>query len=334
MDILAPVNAAAEVDPLLDCGATELYCGFMPLEQLERYTTAAWMNRRGFRANVHTEEELSQIVERAHVRHVPVFLTLNAPYYTQDQYDDVFFVVDVATKAAIDGIIVADLGILLALREAGVELELCLSTVGDCYNSQTARFFQELGISRIILPRHLTFAEIERLINRSEGVRFEAFIMHSRCVYEDGLCLTAHGVLDLPNFCCGPQEYSAFTIDGQELGTGEVERITGNAQAYRQWCFISQHPFHSPCSQGSACGLCAIPHLAQLGVSAVKVVGRGKPIELKLRLVKAVSQVVAGLKAGLSPKALKYKSVELMGNHAICQRGFACYYREANPFMS
>ena len=46
MKVLAPIRSVDELEMLAGAGAEELYCGIVPREWTERYTGAAWLNRR------------------------------------------------------------------------------------------------------------------------------------------------------------------------------------------------------------------------------------------------------------------------------------------------
>ena len=83
MKILAPIRAYDELEMLAASGAEELYCGVVPQEWMSRYGGAAWLNRRSPKGgSLETYSELRQLVDAAHARTLPVFITLNAPYYS------------------------------------------------------------------------------------------------------------------------------------------------------------------------------------------------------------------------------------------------------------
>jgi U32 family peptidase len=78
MKILAPLNSASEAEMLLANGAEELYCGLVPEEWIARYSGAIWLNRRSpAGGNLRSFSDLARVVEQAHQRAVPVFVTLN-----------------------------------------------------------------------------------------------------------------------------------------------------------------------------------------------------------------------------------------------------------------
>src|SRR3989442_15663733 len=86
MKVLAPISTYNELEMLAASGAEEFYCGIVPREWLDRYTRAVWLNRRSPKGgSLESLSELKQLVEGSHGFGIPVFLTLNAPYYTAEQ---------------------------------------------------------------------------------------------------------------------------------------------------------------------------------------------------------------------------------------------------------
>ena len=189
MKILAPLRGVHEAEPLLAAGADEFYCGLTPPGWEEKFGHA-WVNRRHPQSSgVLSEKDLREIVAAAGT--APVYVTLNSPHYPAGA---------VAMLAAygqrllqdlgVAALIVADMDLLLALRDAGQAASVHLSSLAVSSNAGSSRFFKNLGLARIILPRHLTLAEIGQCV--IDGIGFEAFLMNDGCVFEEGLCATTH----------------------------------------------------------------------------------------------------------------------------------------------
>ena len=199
--ILSPVSRCDEVEDVIAAGADELYCGILLDDWIKGYTVAASLNRRqedntilGTSPHFKSFEELKESVEIAHSRSVPVILTLNEHYYSKDQYPYLFSYVDKVLEAGVDTFIIGDVAFILSLRERGIPTDIHISTAGTAFNSETVRFYQELGASRVILPRHLTIEEIESIASEVSDVELEAFILNSRCANIDGFCTFQHGL--------------------------------------------------------------------------------------------------------------------------------------------
>ena len=186
---------SSEVGPLLDAGADEFYCGLAPARWQEKFGPA-WPNRRHPQsAGVPNEQVLEEMVAAAGT--APVHVALNSPHYPAGAVEMLAeFGGHLLQDIGISALIVADMGLLMALVEAGHAGQLHLSSLATSTNAAGSRFFRSLGISRIILPRHLTLVEIEQCV--TGGMDFETFIINDGCVFEEGLCATTH---DAGAFC-------------------------------------------------------------------------------------------------------------------------------------
>ncbi|MBN2053547.1 U32 family peptidase [bacterium] len=194
LKILAPVNCAAEVKKIVQAGAEELYCGVMPHVWRERYSNVASMNRREWKvSNIADLDEFRRVIEMSHEVGARVYMTMNA-LYTEGQYGMVLETIERAMVMGVDAFIVADIGLLVTLRERGLRPELHMSTGGTTFNTATARFYRSLGVTRIIVPRHITIAEAADLAARDPDLHFELFGLNRGCKNIDGFCTFHHGV--------------------------------------------------------------------------------------------------------------------------------------------
>lgn len=189
MKILAPLRSSHEVLPLAAAGAEEFYCGLTPPGWQEAFG-AAWPNRRNpTAAGVSGPEEFGRIVGLAAPR--PVFVALNAPSYPAGAVERLVEFGRALLAQGAAALIVAERDLLLALCEEGLGPRVHVSSLASCRNPGAAAFYRDLGVARVILPRHVTLAEVERIAIR--GLEWEVFAMNDGCVFEEGLCATTHG---------------------------------------------------------------------------------------------------------------------------------------------
>ena len=207
-------------------------------------------------------------------------------------------------------LIVADMDLLLALIERGHAADLHLSSLATSTNAASARFFRELGVSRIILSRHLTLAEIDRCV--IDGMGFEAFLINDGCVFEEGLCATTH---DAGTFCL---------VDGDGL----KGMPPGILDRYAFWKWV-QNNCGCSTSRGfplGPCGLCAIPRLQAAGIGSLKVVGREASLERKCASVKLAAMARDIAQIGGGQKRIRAATIALRGAASLCHQTHACYY--------
>ncbi len=92
----------------------------------------------------------------------------------------------------VDGIILADLGVYKLARQYAPRRRLHLSTQANTVNYRAAQFWQELGLSRLIMARELSGAELERICRETE-IEIEVFVHGgAMCVAYSGRCLLSN----------------------------------------------------------------------------------------------------------------------------------------------
>lgn len=324
MKILAPVNNPKEVTKIIQAGADEIYCGVLTQNWIKRYTNVASINRREWKtANLNSFSELQEVVEIAHSNNIPVNLTLNA-LYTEKQYPLVFEQIEQSKKMGIDALIVADLGLLLSIKKRKIDLDIHISTGGTTFNSETAKFYEDLGATRIILPRHLQIEEMEQIIKSCPSLRFEVFILNSGCKNIDGFCTFQHGVNEilhrqvwnlpkkfnfdryllnvirrLPPKLADKIKADIFGIDSACLLNYAVsfDSAPENLNEKKQQKFILKNiaAGFNLLSGVDTCGVCRLAELEKIGVYGLKIVGRNYSTGKKIKDVRLLRMTLSYL---------------------------------------
>jgi putative protease len=307
--IAAPLRSSAEVEPLCAAGADEFYCGLTPTFWAERYGEA-WVHRRNPRsAGVPDLVDLKRIVALARAR--PVYVTLNAPSYPADAIPPlVDFGRMLLDEMGVGGLIVAETELLLALAEADLTPHVHVSSLATCTNSRTASFYRELGVARIILPRHLTLAEIEEIV--IPDLEFEVFALNDGCVFEEGLCATTHA---LGTFCLG---------DGP--GTSGLTPDALESYEFWKWTLNNCGCRTSRGFPLGPCGLCALPRFARLGIASLKVVGREASPARKAASVELTARALRLTELEARPDEIRSAVIGARGGRGLCSGAHLCYY--------
>lgn len=317
MRIISPVDNLAEALPLLTGGADELYGGYLPQGWSERFSNFASINQRTFAgAQLESAEELAAIVALCHEQGKRFSLTLNAPYYTDAQLPLLLEVVEQAVTAGVNGIILADPGLLRLLKRRYPQVEYHASTLAHLFNSSAIDFYRQLGISRVILPRHLTIAEMAAIVAASPGIPCDAFLLVGNCPNSEGLCTFHHSSPDNIWPCEIPYQIAPLHGEPSVLLQQAMER-------QGSWS-------HSDRRHG--CGLCAIPHLACIGIDGLKLVGRGAPSARKIANVRLVRQMLdrAEEEHDFASYCHEARAAHRRNFAADCSQN-VCYYPEFFP---
>lgn len=174
IEILSPGKNLFYSKEAIRCGADAIYIG------------APKFSLRHEQAN--TMEDIKQLVEYAHRYWAKVYIPLNCLLYTDEDIELTKKMIKEFYEMGIDGLIVQDIGIL--------ELDLppipiILSTNAMCFTKEDAQFFEKCGVTRIVLPRELTFEEIKDITDNS-NIEIETFCYGFLCVGYSGNCYLAY----------------------------------------------------------------------------------------------------------------------------------------------
>jgi putative protease len=310
MKILSPIDRASEVDLLADAGADEFYGGYVSGRWRGKYSMLGSANHRYFpSAQIASAKELKALVKAVHGRGKKFYLTMNAPFYSVEQYADLLEDARKYHGLGVDAFIISDLGLILRMRDKLPEANIHLSTLGTIFNSQSATFFHSVGVDRMVFPRELTLKEIKGITNANPDVFFDAFVLIGKCPNIEGFCGFTHNSPDLIWPC--EEKYSATVLKGKVAAGAIIDAQSG-------WSRVNRR---------QACGLCAIGALEGAGVRALKIVGRGGPTVMKLKAVQAVREMI-DMKAGgtASPTEAAHRLyMELFGNPC---NPYVCYFPE------
>ena len=315
--ICAPLSRTDETLPLIKAGAREIYTGLLPPGWNREYGLVCSPTRRyGQSAHLTGLEELEKVVRDAHSHGVTVFLAQNERY-SAEQEPEVIKLVMGAEAVGVDVAILGDTAFLLALKRAGVKMRLFMGTGGNVYNSSTARFFQEQGISRVILPRHIRLSEIRAIHRNLPGLELESFIFRGLCPYMDGMCRFQHGINQvlerepLEDIACG----LSFRVELPGACDPEIQKNLEEKYSRRQ--------------SFTGCGLCALYDLVRTGIRSFKIVGREMPFKEKVEGVEVVKNMVDLLQTGISREDFfsACRDAYLEFYEEPCTRK-ACYYPE------
>jgi putative protease len=267
MRVVSPIDNLAEAAALLEAGADELYGGLIPAEWQQRFDLVASLNQRTFaEAQIASWDDLAGILDLVHRAGKTFLLTLNAPFYSEAQLPLLLDYVDQAVQRGIDGVILADLGLLRLLRRRHPELQYHASTLAHLGNSAALRFYADQGITGAVLPRHLSVAELTAIVAAVPEVRCDAFLLVGKCPNTEGLCTFHHSSPDKIWPCEIPYQIKPLQFPASP----------GLEQA------MARQNSWSLTNRRHGCGLCAIPGLLAAGLDGLKLVGRGAPTAQKV----------------------------------------------------
>lgn len=177
VELLAPAKDKQTAFAAIDCGCDALYIG---------------ATNFGARKKVpNTLADIKEIVDYAHKFYVKVHVTLNT-ILTDTELIEAQKLIQDLYEIGVDAIIVQDMGIFqLAIENKLPPIPIHASTQCDTRTLEKAKFFDNLGISRVILARELSIEQIKNIC-KDLDTEIETFIHGALCVSYSGQCYMSH----------------------------------------------------------------------------------------------------------------------------------------------
>ncbi len=247
-ELLAPAGDWTSARAAVENGADAIYfgldCGF---------------NARHRAQNFHLDE-LPELMTFLRSRGVRGYTTMNTLVFPSE-LPSLVPVVERIAESGVDAVLVQDFGVARLVAAICPELEIHASTQMSLTSAETIAVAADLGLSRVVLARELSVAEIEA-IAAATTMPLEVFIHGALCVAYSGQCLTSESLGgrsanrgQCAQACRLPYE---VVCDGENVDLGDVRYLL---------------------SPQDLAGYGAIVALMRAGVASLKIEGRLKAPE-------------------------------------------------------
>ncbi|MEO8799720.1 MAG: peptidase U32 family protein, partial [Polyangiaceae bacterium] len=243
-EILAPAGDRAAMEAAVRGGADAVYFG------LSAFNARA-------RATNFDPAALEETLAYLHANGVKGYVTLNTLVF-DDELPRLEATVRACADAAVDAVIVQDLGVAALVHAIAPSLPLHASTQMTCTDAASVELARSVGATRVILARELSLADIAA-IRAQTDVELEVFVHGALCIAYSGQCLTSEAIGGrsanrgaCAQACRLPYE---LVVDGvlHDLGERAYLLSPEDLEASR-----------------------VVPELVKLGVSSLKIEGRLK----------------------------------------------------------
>ena len=138
-----------------------------------------------------TLEEVVEGIEFAHKHGKRVYLTLNLFSHNKD-ISKLPDYVDTVKKVNPDGLIVADPGVFMFVKERAPDIPLHVSTQANVCSWQSVQFWENQGADLCVLGREVSFAELTEIREKCPDIKLEAFVHGAMCMTYSGRCLLSN----------------------------------------------------------------------------------------------------------------------------------------------
>lgn len=174
-ELLSPAGTLKNMRYAFAYGADAVYAG------QPRYSLRV-------RNNEFNHENLATGINEAHALGKKFYVVVNiAPHNAKLKtfIRDLKPVVDMQP----DALIMSDPGLIMLVREAFPQMDIHLSVQANAVNWATVKFWQQMGLTRVILSRELSLEEIGEIRQQVPEMELEIFVHGALCMAYSGRCL-------------------------------------------------------------------------------------------------------------------------------------------------
>jgi len=316
-ELLAPAGSQAMLETALAFGADAVYAG------QPRYSLRTRNN--SFR----DEAALGVGIEYTHARGKQFYVVSNI--YPHDAKVKTYLA-DMAPVIALkpDALIMADPGLIDLVRTTWPEMPVHLSVQANTMNHAAVRFWQKLGLTRVILSRELSLDQVAEIRQECPDMELEVFVHGALCVAYSGRCLLSgyFNHRDPNQGTCTNSCRWDFKVHNAEVAPGgDVFLIEEREKRQGSYMPIEEDE-HGTYILNSK-DLRAIEHvqrLVEMGIDSLKIEGRTKSPYYVARTCQTYRQAIDDAVAGrpLDPRLVG----ELDG---LANRGYTGGFFERHP---
>ena len=280
IELLSPAGSPEAVIAAVQNGADAIYMGL-----------GNFNARRG--AKNFTDEEFERSMRYCRIRGCKVYVTLNTLVNDREIAQAVERA-RLASQLGADGIIIQDLGLAYAIRQALPDIPLHASTQMSIHNLAGVEAAAEMGMTRAVLARELSLEQI-KFITQHASIETEVFVHGALCFCQSGQC------------------YMSALIGRRSGNRGMC------AQPCRMQYSLGGRMDDYPMSLKDNCLVDRLRELEDAGVACLKIEGRMKRPEYTAIVTKIYSKA---LKEQRQPSAEEMETLE----KAFSRQGFTQGY--------
>ena len=148
MKIVSGLGCIDDYIRLVKAGADEVFCGYVPYEWNKKYGSLFPLNRREvlyYNIQINSLEDMKILKKMVDIYKVPVSIAFNYLYYIEEQYEEIANIIEDLIRVGFNEFIIADIALILYLKEKGIKCVIHLS--GECaeINSLSIDFLNKLN---------------------------------------------------------------------------------------------------------------------------------------------------------------------------------------------
>lgn len=325
MKIVAGLGSIDEYETFVKAGADEFFCGYVPFPWAEKYGVIHPLNRREvlfYNVQIGSMSELQILKKMVDYYGKPVTLTFNSIYYTGEQYPVIAEIITQCMAAGFENFIIADPALMLYLRQQKINCGIHLSGETAEVNRGMLEQMLPFGIRRVIFHRKNSLEDMQSCIKEADFPHeYEAFILNELCHFSGAFCNSLH-CDELTHLCRVPYElgnlHKKEETDAAQKDVAETDRIQGKEG---KGLPLDEDGY---LTGSTGCGLCALYRMKQVGITHLKLVGRGNYTDFMEKDIRQLRKALDILENSDSEAQYQKKMKASLFQDGCSQN---CYYR-------
>lgn len=208
IELLAPVGTFQDFEKVIQSQADAVYLGGKKFN----------MRMHNPQHNL-SNEEILEAVKIAHHLGKKVYVTFNN-MMTDAELADAKSYLFFLQEAQVDALIIQDFGAVQLIKELGVNLELHLSVMANVHNEEMLAAASQLGVTRCVISRETSLADVERFVEKYPALEYEYFIHGDMCIAHGAQCYASgvyFGKSGNRGLCLKPCRWGYQTPDSEDL---------------------------------------------------------------------------------------------------------------------
>ena len=325
MKIVAGLGSIDEYETFVKAGADEFFCGYVPFSWAEKYGVIHPLNRREvlfYNVQIGSMSELQILKKMVDYYGKPVKLTFNSLYYTGEQYPVIAEIITQCMAAGFENFIIADPALMLYLRQQKINCGIHLSGETAEVNRGMIEQMLPFGIRRVIFHRKNSLEDMQSCIKEADFPHeYEAFILNELCHFSGAFCNSLH-CDELTHLCRVPYElgnlHKKEETDAAQKDVAETDRIQGKEG---KGLPLDEDGY---LTGSTGCGFCALYRMKQVGITHLKLDGRGNYTDFMEKDIRQLRKALDILENSDSEAQYQKKMKASLFPDGCSQN---CYYR-------
>lgn len=223
-------------------------------------------------------EDIKNGVAFAKQYNTKIYVVVNIIFHNDDLEGLKEYLQDLES-AGVAGIICADLIVIDYIKQYAPSLEIHVSTQQSLTNHQAIKYYENLGVDRVVLAREVSYSELQS-IRTNTSLEIEYFVHGAMCVSYSGRCMLSNYYSKRDSNRGGCSQSCRWNYN--LLKEDENDKLTNITKEETPFTMSSKDLSLSE----------NLPQLIDLGIDSFKIEGRMKSIYYLATIISSYRKII------------------------------------------